>query len=68
MATKNTPTSVAIDTHNKMSMEELEKILITNCELICKDRSMARVIPPILIHSSPGVGKSSIVRQVANKL
>lgn len=65
MATRQ---SDKIDTHNKMSMEELEKILITNCELICKDRNMARVIPPILIHSSPGVGKSSIVRQVANKL
>ena len=65
MATKQT---VEIDTHNHMSMKELEDILLTNCELIMDDPNMAAVIPPILIHSSPGVGKSSIVRQVARKL
>ena len=65
MATKQT---VAIDTHNKMNMKELEEILMTNCQLIVNDPSMGAIIPPILIHSSPGIGKSSIVRQVANKL
>lgn len=65
MATKQT---VEIDTHNHMSMKELEDILLTNCKLIMDDPNMAAVIPPILIHSSPGVGKSSIVRQVARKL
>ena len=65
MATKQT---VTVDTHNRMSMKELEDILLTNCKLIMDDPNMASAIPPILIHSSPGVGKSSIVRQVARKL
>ena len=58
----------AIDTHNRMSMNELEEILMTNCKMICENPELAMTIPPILIHSSPGVGKSSIVRHVAQKL
>lgn len=58
----------SINLHNKMNMDELESILMTNCKLICENPSMAAVIPPILIHSSPGVGKSSVVRDVAKKL
>lgn len=58
----------AIDTHNRMNMTELEEILMTNCKLITENPGLAATIPPILIHSSPGVGKSSIVRQVAKKL
>lgn len=57
-----------IDTHNRMGMPELEEILMTNCKLICENPGLAMTIPPILIHSSPGVGKSSIVREVARKL
>ena len=67
MATKKND-SIAIDTHNRMSMAELEEILKTNCQLIIDNPELAMTIPPILIHSSPGVGKSSIVRQVAQKL
>ena len=57
-----------IDTHNRMSMEDLENVLLTNCKLIMDDPAMASCIPPLLIHSSPGIGKSSIVREVAKTL
>lgn len=67
MATRN-DSKVAVDTHNRMTMDELENILTTNCQLIIDHPEMSMTIPPILIHSSPGVGKSSIVRQVAQKL
>lgn len=67
MATRNENKAV-VDTHNRMSMAELEEIIRTNCQLIIEHPEMAMTIPPILIHSSPGVGKSSIVRQVAEKL
>lgn len=66
MANKNN--SIAIDTHNRMTMEELEKVLMTNCQMIINNKDMASIIPPLLIHSSPGIGKSSIVRQVAKNL
>lgn len=57
-----------IDTHNRMGIDELEEILTTNCKLISENPELSKTIPPILIHSSPGIGKSSIVRYVANKL
>lgn len=62
------PSSDRIDTHNAISMTELETILKTNCQLLIENPSLAKTIPPILIHSSPGVGKSSLVRQVAEDL
>ena len=64
--TKNT--NMTIDTHNRVSMSELEQIIRTNCSLVISNPELAKTIPPILIHSSPGVGKSSIVRQVAESL
>lgn len=67
MATRNENKAV-VDTHNRMSMKEIEEIIRTNCQLIIENPELARTIPPILIHSSPGVGKSSIVRQVSEKL
>ena len=67
MATRNENKAV-VDTHNRMSMQELEEIIRTNCQLIIENPKLAMTIPPILIHSSPGVGKSSIVRQVSEKL
>ena len=68
MATRNTENKVAIDTHNRMTMQELEELIRTNCSLIIENPELAATIPPILIHSSPGVGKSSIVKQVAETL
>ena len=67
MATRNENKAI-VDTHNRMNMKELEEIIRTNCQLIIENPELAMTIPPILIHSSPGVGKSSIVRQVAEKL
>ena len=60
--------SIAIDTHNRMSMDELEEVLTTNAKLIMDNDEMGAVIPPLLIHSSPGIGKSSIVKEVAKTL
>lgn len=59
---------IGIDTHNKMTMPEVEEIITTNCKLVIENPELAKAIPPILIHSSPGVGKSSIVHQVAQRL
>ena len=60
--------SIAIDTHNRMSMDELEEVLTTNAKLIMDNDEMGAVIPPLLIHSSPCIGKSSIVKEVAKTL
>ena len=42
MATKND--SIAIDTHNRMSIPELEEILKTNCQLIIDNPGLAATI------------------------
>ena len=68
MAKKTNTNSINIDAHNCITTEELEQVLTTNCKLIMDDSKMGGVIPPMLIHSSPGVGKSSIVRDVAKTL
>lgn len=57
-----------LDTHNLMSMEEVETLIKTTCKAIWEDPNSAKTIPPLLMHSSPGVGKSSIVRQCAEDL
>lgn len=67
MKTKNT-TKEIIDTRNKVSCVELENILRTQIESILKDPSLVTKLPPILIHGSPGLGKSSIVKSMAEEL
>lgn len=65
---KKTEDKSHIDTHNRMSMDELEEVLLTNTKLVSENKDMGAIIPPLLIHSSPGIGKSSIVKEVAKKL
>jgi hypothetical protein len=67
MKNKNT-TKEIIDTRNKVSCIELENILKTQIESILQDSSLASKLPPVLIHGSPGLGKSSIVKNIANEL
>lgn len=61
-------TSQSIDTHNLITINELEEVIKTNCKMIIANPGLSKTIPPILIHSSPGLGKSSVVRQVADEL
>lgn len=60
--------ATAIDIHNKMNIDELENLIKTNARAVLNDPSKAFLLPPTLIHGSPGVGKSSIVKQVADDL
>jgi hypothetical protein len=67
MKKKNT-TKEIIDTRNTVSSTELEQILRTQIESIMKDNTLVSKLPPILIHGSPGLGKSSIVKGIAEEL
>lgn len=64
MHTENT----AIDTHNIITIEQAENIIEKSVQAILDDPSMAKVLPPVMLRSGPGVGKSSIVKYVAEKL
>lgn len=57
-----------IDSHNMVTIDELETLIETNAQTIINNPELAKDIPPILIHSSPGIGKSSIVKEVCQKL
>ena len=56
-----------LDTHNQVTATELEKIVEFQLESIKQDKSKSSIISPILIHGSPGLGKSTIVRDICKK-
>lgn len=57
-----------LDTNNVISIEEIETLLKTTINAINVNPAISATLPPLLIHASPGLGKSSIVRQVAEDL
>lgn len=68
MSSSQSTTSSVLDIHNKVSCKELEDIITTHVKSVIEDKTLASKLPPILIHGSPGLGKSSIVRSVAENL
>ena len=68
MANTKSTSKEIIDTHNKVSSVELEMILKKQINSCLNDTSLVSKLPPILIHGSPGLGKSSIVKGVAKEL
>lgn len=58
----------AIDLHNTISAEQAYNIIKVSCETLIADPSKASKLPPILLRGAPGVGKSTIVQQVAKDL
>lgn len=64
MHTENT----AIDTHNIITISQAENIIEKSVQAILDNPEMAKLLPPIMLRSAPGIGKSTIVRSVAEKL
>lgn len=57
-----------IDTHNKISGSQLEHILKLQLQALGNKPELAKVLPPLMVWGAPGLGKSSILRQVAKGL
>lgn len=57
-----------LDMHNVVSSVELANIIKTSASAIIANPSLSHVIPPTLVRGAPGVGKSTIVRAVADEL
>lgn len=56
-----------LDTHNVVTSTELADILNLQLDALFADPNCANILPPLLIHGSPGLGKSSVVRTVCEQ-
>lgn len=58
----------AIDLHNLTSSEEVANIIETSAKTLIENPDLANSLPAIMLRGAPGVGKSTIVRTVAENL
>ena len=60
--------AIALDLHNRVTGEELEELLKMLLEALAANPEMASALPPLMVWGAPGLGKSSILRDVAREL
>lgn len=58
----------SIDMHNITSSAEIIDIIRASVETLIDNPELAHAIPPIMLRGAPGVGKSTIVRTIAEEL
>lgn len=58
----------AIDLHNLITPEQATRIIETNIKTIMANSEMCREISPIMLRGGPGVGKSTIIKDIADRL
>ena len=57
-----------LDTHNTITSTEAIDIIKTSIKSVMADHELSKIIPPTLLRGAPGVGKSTIVKQIAKDL
>ena len=57
-----------VSNENKVSAAQLERLLRAQLEVMRATPSLAKALPPLMVWGPPGVGKSSIMRTVADSL
>ena len=57
-----------IDMHNTVSTEEITEIIETSAKDRIENRNSVWNTPALMLRGAPGVGKSTIVKTIANKL
>ena len=57
-----------LDVHNRITAGELEHLLRLQLEELGRNPGAAALLPPLMIWGAPGLGKSSILRQVADSM
>ena len=60
--------STALDNHNRISSTEAATIIEGSVKNLLNNPELANLIPAIMLRGAPGVGKSTIVRSVADKM
>lgn len=56
--------SSLLDVYNLVNADELRAIIEMQLDAIWADPQRVKTIAPLFVHSSPGIGKSSIIRQI----
>lgn len=56
--------SSIIDTHNTVTAQELYRILGMQLDEMERNPECVSIMAPLLVHGSPGIGKSSVVKQI----
>ena len=57
-----------IDMHNRITTDELERLVRHQLKQIFAHPEQARQLPPLMIWGAPGIGKSSIIRSITDEL
>ncbi len=57
-----------VSNENKVSAAQLERLLRAQLDVLHETPSLAKALPPLMVWGPPGVGKSSIMRTVAESL
>ncbi|MBQ7651710.1 MAG: AAA family ATPase [Victivallales bacterium] len=60
-------TSKLIDMHNRISATQLGDLLRMQVNTLTEQPELAHVLPPMMVWGAPGLGKSTIIRDVANE-
>lgn len=59
----------SVDTlSNKITASELHDILVMQVSGLLENPELAKNLPPLLVRGAPGIGKSQIIKQVADEL
>ena len=61
-------TANLIDMHNRISAGQLEKVLRMQLKTLEEHPELAHVLPPLMVWGAPGLGKSSIIKGIADEM
>ena len=65
MTTEN---NTLIDMHNRISATQLEKVIRIQINTLTEHPELAHVLPPLMVWGAPGLGKSSVIRGIADEM
>ena len=57
-----------LDMHNCISTEELDQLIRHQLNQLFSAPEKAKDLPPLMVWGAPGIGKSSIIRSIADEL
>jgi len=60
--------NMSVDMHNIVSSDEAINIIESSVKTLMNNPSLAHCLPPILLRGAPGVGKSTMVKDIAKRL